>query len=217
MENPKVTNKAVKDITGQRFGRLTVLEYAGTNNWHKSLWLCRCDCGNEKIIAGESLRRNRTRSCGCLDHEKHLSSPNRKVHGMHGTRIYRIWKGMKTRCTNTNIPDFNLYGGRGIEVCGEWLNDFQAFYDWAMANGYSDDLTIDRIDVNGNYEPSNCRWVTIEVQANNKRNVKLYEYNGNIHSLSEWAAITGINRRTLYYRICISHWDIEKALTKGVC
>ena len=154
-----------------RFGRLIALEYVGTNNHHNALWLCRCDCGNKKVIIGENLRKGSTKSCGCLNREKHITSPNRRTHGMCGTRIHRIWKAMRNRCNNPNTPDYKYWGARGIKVCDEW-NDFQKFYDWAMTNGYSDTLTIDRINVNGNYEPTNCRWITNAEQQRNKRNNK---------------------------------------------
>lgn len=160
----------MKDITGQIFGRLTAIECVGSNNWNRCLWLCKCSCGNTKIVDGSSLRMGRTRSCGCLDREKHITHPNRTTHGQCGTRIYRIWKAMKNRCLNPNTPDYKRwYGSNGITVCEEWKNDFSSFYEWSMANGYRDDLSIDRIDPSGNYEPSNCRWADAKTQANNKR------------------------------------------------
>lgn len=161
----------MKDITGQIFGRLTAIECIGSNNRNSCLWLCKCSCGNTKIVDGNSLRMGRTRSCGCLDREKHITHPNRKTHGKHDTRLYRIWKAMKSRCFNPNTESFKKwYGSNGIIVCDEWKNNFMAFYDWAMSNGYKDDLSIDRIDPLGNYEPCNCRWADAKTQANNKRN-----------------------------------------------
>lgn len=123
-----------------------------------------------------------------------------KKHGLIHHRLYRIWGCMKTRCLNKNDEHFPLYGGRGITICDEWKHDFQAFYDWAMANGYQDNLTIDRIDVNGNYEPSNCRWLTRQEQNFNKRNTIFVTLNGETKSLAEWAAETGIYYQTLVYR-----------------
>lgn len=135
-------------------------------------------------------------------------------HGLKHTRLYSIWNGIKIRCLNPNFIRYKDYGGRGITICDEWKNDFQAFYDWAMSNGYADNLTIDRIDNNGNYEPSNCRWVAMDVQANNSRHCRNIEFNGEVHSLSEWARITGIPRYTLNNRINQYGWSIEDALTR---
>jgi len=168
----------VVDLTGQRFGKLLVLRRCGSKNGHAA-WLCRCDCGNEKIMSASSLRSG-TKSCGCLcieaiknwnqsEEKKKVTVSLKTKHGMKGTRLYRIWQAMKARCTNQNVPCFRYYGGRDIRVCEEWKNDFQAFHEWAVENGYADNLTIDRVDVNGNYEPANCRWVTMAEQNKNKR------------------------------------------------
>ena len=164
------------DMVGKQFGRLTVIKSVGTDRHNSINWLCQCSCGNTKVIDGRSLRRGSTRSCGCYDREKHYTNPNRKTHGMCGTRIHRIWKAMKNRCYNKNGRDYKLwYGSHGIIMCDEWKNSFQAFYDWAMKNGYEEGLSIDRIDPYGNYEPNNCRWATAKEQAQNKRNSKKKE------------------------------------------
>lgn len=158
------------DLTDKVFGRLTVLEFAERAKDHHALWLCQCSCGNTKVISGNSLQQGRTKSCGCLDKEAHVQRPNRTDHGFSHHRLYRIWKAMKNRCLNPNSPDYQkYYGGRGITICDSWKNNFWRFYNWTILNGYNDNLSIDRIDPNGNYEPSNCRWATPEEQRRNQR------------------------------------------------
>ncbi len=189
-----------KDLTGQRFGRLTVLEFVPRKGRH-SYWLCRCDCGNEKVICGESLLKGTTTSCSCKQRE--IVRTRSVTHGLTDTRLYNSWCSMKARCYNHKNKEYNRYGGRGITICAEWKNNFKTFYDWAMANGYSDDLSIDRIDVNGNYEPANCCWATDMEQAGNRRSNVYVEYQGELMCFAEAARRSGLNQGTLkdrYYR-----------------
>lgn len=144
---------------------------------------------------------------------KGTNNPNFK-HGKCGTRIYIIWKHMKQRCYNSKDKGFKNYGGRGITICEQWKNDFINFYNWAIKNGYKDNLTIDRINVNGNYEPNNCRWATKKEQANNTRNIHYITYNGETHNLTEWSKLLKIKLSTLSRRINTNKWNIEKSFTK---
>jgi hypothetical protein len=158
---------------GGRFGKLVVLKEVpkpdGIKDKHK-FWLCLCDCGNQKIVSDGNIGRN-TISCGCY---RNSSRPKKHGFASHKKydKLYHTWNGIKYRCYNEKSKDYKHYGGRGITVCEAWLNDFLTFRDWAIANGYTDELTIDRIDVNGNYEPSNCRWITVAEQNRNKTTTK---------------------------------------------
>lgn len=162
---------AVKDLTGQRFGHLVVLERAENTKHGRARWKCRCDCGNTTTVIGFHLIGGTTKGCGCLIVEglKERST----VHGKYNTRLYHLWGNMKQRCYNQRDRRYNQYGGRGITVCDEWLHDFMAFHDWAMSNGYDESApfgqcTIDRIDNDKGYRPDNCRWVDMKVQRNNR-------------------------------------------------
>ena len=240
-EKPAKKAHNFKDLTGQKFGSLTVIKRVENNKHGKAMWLCRCKCGNELKVLGNDLRNGHTSSCGCLQ-KKRTAETNRLTktrddilghrfgklvavekltdanghlvyrckcdcggeklvtesadlrngrikscgcltvkHGLTGTRIYNIWGCMKERCYKTYHGGYHNYGGRGIRVCDEWLDEdtgFINFYNWAMANGYRDDLSIDRINTNGNYEPSNCRWATVKQQQNNMRTNVYLERNG---------------------------------------
>lgn len=137
-------------------------------------------------------------------------------HGLRKTKLYTVWSHMKDRCNNPRKDTYPYYGGRGIKVCAEWINNFKAFYDWSMANGYKEGLTLDRINTDGDYEPNNCRWITTKEQANNRRSNRYITFNGESHTLAEWSVITGISDYNIWQRIERLHWSIEKALTTPV-
>lgn len=197
----------INDLTGQRFGRLVVIERYEQNRGGHARWVCRCDCGCSSVVPSDKLRAGKTQSCGCLKRER--SSEAHTTHGGTGTRLYTIWSLMKRRCDN---PNDELYGGRGIRVCDEW-RDFSAFRQWAISNGYSDDLSLDRKDPNGNYEPGNCRWATDKEQQNNKRNNRVVSFRGETHTVAEWADKTGVPVVTLWNRLFRLSWSVERALT----
>lgn len=204
------------DLIGQRFGRLLiVIEAEKISN--RRCFVCKCNCGNIIKVRLNSLKSGNTRSCGCL-HKEELRKRNYK-HGLsldengNKTRLYGLWSRMRQRCSDVNSNDFKYYGGRGIKVCDEWLN-YYVFHDWALANGYADSLSIDRIDNEGNYKPDNCRWVVLEQQARNKRNNHLITFHGLTKTLIEWSRELQIESSLLRYRIKV--WDIEKAFTISV-
>ena len=172
----------IEDLTGKKFGRLLVLERAQNRNG-AVYWKCQCDCGTIKEIRGCHLRSGGTKSCGCLS--KELASKRMIAHGERKTRLYEIWYNMRQRCTNPNLKCYKNYGGRGITLCEEW-KDYQNFSNWAKSNGYTEELTLDRIDSNKNYCPENCRWVSQLIQQNNRTNNHYITYNNKTQSMADW-------------------------------
>lgn len=215
------------DLTGERFGRLIVLKRSEDKilPCGKSVvrWICLCDCGKNCIVNSKELRSGITNSCGCYGAEQ-----RRKAHFksyVPSNRLSKIYSHIIERCYSLKDKRYNDYGGRGIIVCSEWLgkNGRKNFYDWATKNGYKDNLTIDRIDNDGNYCPENCRWVTMKEQSLNRRTNRRIEYKGETKTISEWAEYLKCNSKTLYYRKSrgwndkdIIETSINKCFGKGV-
>ena len=196
----------LRDLTGQTFGRLTVLERGDSLGRVGVYWKCRCECGNECTIHANAIVRGHTRSCGCLAEE---IAKKPKSHGLSSTREFQIWKAMRRRCNCKNASNYYRYGGRGVKVCDEW-NDFVNFYKWCAENGFKEGLTIDRIDNDGDYCPENCRWVDKITQGNNKSNNRKILYKGEQLSLMQVERITNIDHRTLGKRLDAG-WTIEQS------
>lgn len=192
--------RANKEI-GKKYNHWTILEKAESNKYGQAKWLCRCDCGNLRKLYLPYIKNGSSKSCGCCRRE-FLKNQNIK-HGMSNSKIYNIWSSMKGRCYTKTQTAYKHYGGRGIRVCDEWLdkeNGFMNFYNWAMQNGYQEGLSIDRINVNGNYEPTNCRWVTKRTQSNNTRRNIYVIYNEENHTLKEWSDLLNLNYKAVFNR-----------------
>lgn len=205
-----MTKGRFDDLTGKKYGKLTVIKRA-KNRGHNTYWLCQCECGNFREAQASNLKMGTANSCGCDTREKIIKATTK--HNETKTRLYSVWSNMKQRCYNKKQIMYKYYGAKGIIVCDEWKNNYEAFRDWAFANGYGNNLTIDRINVNGNYEPSNCRWISNFEQQHNKSNNRFITYNYETHCISEWAHILEINVQTLVKRLDRG-FTIEKALTK---
>jgi len=204
-------NKNFKDITGQKFERLTVIKIAGKDKGRNYKWLCQCDCGNILKVVGNSLRMGRTKSCGCLQKKwakKHGGF--NKTHGMKDTIEYTTWLNMKSRCLNKNNKRYKDYGGRGITICKEWENSFETFYK-DMGKRLNE-MSIDRVDNNKGYSKENCRWATNKEQARNTRRNKMVAYKGENFCLKDWAKKLDIKYTTLWYRLKRG-WSVKRAFT----
>lgn len=197
----------MRDLSGQKFGRLTVIELAVKAANKRPHWKCLCECGNETVASSNNIVRGVTRSCGCFKIERQREG-NIK-HGQYGTGAHTSWMSMRQRCLNPNNPAFKSYGGRGISICERW-ELFENFY--SDMGQRPPGLEIDRIEVNGNYEPGNCRWATVLEQGRNQRKTRFVTINGVTKCMSEWISEFGINRTTLESRLRLG-WPVEKALT----
>ena len=198
------------DLSGQKFGLLTVL-YRVSNYKGRAKWLCKCECGKSVEVFGYNLTRGNSTSCGCLRKINQF-----KKHGLYNSRLYNAYIHIKQRCYNPKDKAYKNYGERGIVMCEEWLNDFMNFYNWSMSNGYKYNLSIDRIDNAGNYEPSNCRWADYKTQNRNTRRNINHTIDGETHCLKEWCEILNLNYKTVHARIYRHKWSIERALNTPI-
>ena len=193
--------KEAIDMTGEKHGRLTVVERAGTNKDNRATWRCICDCGNQVTKSRPYINRSSNPSCGCAFKEMVAKrGKNNKTHGDTDSRLYTIWKGMRYRCKNKEDAAYEYYGGRGIDVVDEWNDSYRVFKEWAEANGYSEELSIDRVDNDKGYSPENCRWTDITTQNRNRSNSVRVKLNGVSVSVKEASEATGINEWTIRYR-----------------
>ena len=210
----------IKDITGKRYGLLVAQNIVGRDKHDNILWLCKCDCGIEVNVCCASLEKGNTKSCGCI-HRMFLEKLHKDINIKHNrshTRLYNIWRGMKQRCYVENSIFYKNYGGRGITVCDEWLNKkdgFANFYKWAINNGYKDELTLDRKNNNGNYEPLNCRWTTNIIQSNNKRNNVTITYKNETRSIAEWSRLYDLPYYIIWARFKRG-WTANDIFTKPI-
>lgn len=189
------------DLTGNKYGRLTVIGLSPKVSGRKSYWVCECTCGNKHVVRSDSLKSGNVQSCGCL--KKEQDKMNLTKHHRHlesHTRLHDTWLGIKARVSCSGNPSYPNYGGRGIAMCSEWFNSYGAFRDWALKNGYSPDLTIERVNNDGDYEPNNCTWIKAEEQAINRRSTVWVEWNGETKNVTQWAKKLGIKYGTLIAR-----------------
>ena len=193
----------MKILVGEKFNKLTVLGLHHTTR-HHNFYECKCDCGNYKIVRQQHLLNGNIKSCGCYNRQRASQALKNnqlgRTHGSANTRIYKIWLAMKSRVYNPNRRGYKNYGGREIKICDEWLN-FENFYQWSVHNGYNDRLSIDRINTNGDYCPDNCRWATVEVQQNNRRNNHFIEWDGKTYTLAQFSRHFNIPQSTLWARL----------------
>ena len=203
----KMDNKF--NLKGKKFGRLTVIENDRMEKGVR-LALCLCECGKESDVRVSDLRSGNTRSCGCLS--KDIRKTINFSHGMRHTRLYSTWSNMKTRCYNPKVAGFENYGGRGITICDDWKDDFVNFYNWAVITGYNDNLTIERVDVNGNYDPENCMWIEADEQSKNRRGNIYIELNGKTETLKGWCNELGLPYKIVHQRMKRRNLDPKENL-----
>lgn len=195
------------DISGQRFGMATVMKLDHITERYRLYWLCKCDCGKEFIMRGDLIKAHKYLNCGCYNLEKRRE--RQITHGYANTKLYHILYGMRQRCNNPNDSEYFRYGGRGIEICDEWNNNNETFLKWAIENGYKEGLSIERIDVNGNYCPENCKWIPLSEQCNNTRRTIRLKYGNKELNINQWARELGINKNTFWRYVRVKNYSIE--------
>lgn len=202
----------VKDLSGQRAGKLEVVKLSHNDDYGRAVWLCKCDCGNQvtrkSSVMSDAIKKGKASHCGC--------SPILKTHGLTkgNKKLHWVWAAMIQRCVNNKSKDYPDYGGRGISVCDAWRDDFSKFHEWSLSNGYADGMTIDRKNNDLGYCPENCKWVSVKNQMRNQRKTIFIEWNGQRKALTEWAELIGISEKTLRARLINYKWPVEKALTE---
>lgn len=213
------SRKNISFHIGDKYGQLTIIERAENDNRNQTRVVCKCDCGKVVTVRIIHLKSGMTKSCGCYLRERVKQSSTK--HGQSNSRLYSVWNGMKDRCYNINNRQYKNYGGRGIKICEEW-QDFEPFYKWAISYGYNPEAvkgkcTIDRINNDGNYEPSNCRWVGMDIQQKNKRPTSkgMFEMDGVVKSLKDWCKLYGTSPSVVYGRTQRG-WDKVKAITTPI-
>lgn len=202
------------DLSGTKFGRLSVIKLGNPSKRGRRRWVCKCDCGKETLSDEYQLKKGITKSCGCYSREKIVKSVTK--HGMNKTKLHKTWEQMRKRCRLKTYEHYDKYGGRGIKVCEEWDKDFIPFRDWSLANGYEEGLEIGRIDVNGNYEPSNCRFVTKTENIRNRTNTIKVVWLGKEMSFAEWCEMYGIRYKWAWKKRKDGCSLVEILTTKGI-
>jgi hypothetical protein len=207
MSTGKIEN--VADYIGKTFMYLTIVSDAGRDKNGRYV-IAQCKCGSVRRYRLSHVKYGKILSCGCYNSER--ASERQKTHGLSKHPLYKVYRSMKARCYNPNVKKYERWGGRGIIICDLWLNSFEVFYEWSLKNGYSKGLQIDRINNDGNYEPSNCRWVEHKINARNTRTNVFVQYNGETKTIAEWCEIVGISQKRFYSR---RHrgWSVEKTLS----
>lgn len=200
------------DITGKRFSNLVVIKRIENASGGVAMWECLCDCGKTTKVRGSNLKSGAVKSCGC----RRINAKPTLRHNMSNSRLYREWASIKIRCNNPSHLSYKNYGGRGIKMCEEWCLSFESFMRWALDNGYSDDLTIERKDVNGDYCPDNCTWIPADEQQGNRRSCYTITYNGKTQNLVKWCNELNLSYKLIHNRMHKLGWTFEKAISEPV-